>query len=45
LVIGQVKADAKSNEKTAIPKLLEELDLENAIVNIDAIACKSVSKN
>ena len=41
LVIGQVKAEAKSNEQTAIPKLLEDLDLENAIVSIDAIACNN----
>lgn len=45
LVIGQVKASAKSNEKTAIPKLLEELDLENAIVSIDAIACNNPIAN
>jgi predicted transposase YbfD/YdcC len=39
LVLGQKKADAKSNEKTAIPELLEELDLQGALVSIDAIAC------
>lgn len=38
LVLGQLKMDEKSNEKTAIPKLLEELDLKNTIVTIDAIA-------
>ncbi|MGH1339490.1 MAG: ISAs1 family transposase [Aureispira sp.] len=38
LVLGQLKASEKSNERTAIPKLLEQLDLENAIVTIDAIA-------
>lgn len=38
LVLGQLKADAKSNEKTAIPKLLNQLDLKNSIVTIDAIA-------
>jgi predicted transposase YbfD/YdcC len=39
LVLGQKKADEKSNEKTAIPELLEELDLQGALVSIDAIAC------
>jgi len=39
LVLGQLKIAEKSNEKTAIPKLIEILDLENAIVSIDAIAC------
>lgn len=36
LVLGQVKVDEKSNEITAIPKLLEVLDLEGCIVTIDA---------
>lgn len=39
LVLGQLKIDEKSSEKTAIPELIEMLDLENAIVSIDAIAC------
>lgn len=37
--LGQLKADAKSNEKTAIPELIAHLDIENALVSIDAIAC------
>lgn len=41
LSLGQVKVDEKSNEKTAIPKLLDGLDLENAVVSIDAAACNS----
>ena len=32
--------DAKSNEITAIPKLLEILDLQGAIVTIDALGCQ-----
>ena len=36
LVIGQVKADEKSNEITAIPNLLDVLYLKGAIVTIDA---------
>lgn len=38
LMLGQCKTDAKSNEKTAIPELLESLDLQGAVVSIDAIA-------
>ena len=37
LVIGQVKVDKKSNEKTAIPKLLELLEIEGCTVTIDAM--------
>ena len=37
LSIGQVKVDDKSNEITAIPDLLELLDIEEAIITIDAI--------
>lgn len=39
LVLGQQKVDNKSNEKTAIPDLLNSLDLTDSIVTIDAIAC------
>ena len=35
--IGQVKVDDKSNEITAIPDLLDLLDIEGAIITIDAI--------
>jgi predicted transposase YbfD/YdcC len=40
LVLGQVAVDGKSNEITAIPKLLELLDLSGALVTIDAIGCQ-----
>jgi len=40
LVLGQIATDAKSNEITAIPKLLELLDLKEAIVTIDAMGCQ-----
>jgi predicted transposase YbfD/YdcC len=40
LTLGQVAVDDKSNEITAIPKLLELLDLEGALVTIDAIGCQ-----
>ena len=36
VVLGQAKTEEKSNEKTAIPALLEELDLTGALVSIDA---------
>jgi predicted transposase YbfD/YdcC len=40
LVLGQVKVAEKSNEIIAIPKLLEMLSLEGAIVTIDAMGCQ-----
>jgi predicted transposase YbfD/YdcC len=40
VVLGQVKTDAKSNEITAIPKLLEILDIKGCIVTIDAAGCQ-----
>src|SRR5260370_20410155 len=40
LTLGQVAVDAKSNEITAIPLLLELLDLKNRIVTIDAMGCE-----
>lgn len=40
LVLGQVKTDEKSNEITAIPKLLEILSIENTVVTIDAMGCQ-----
>ena len=40
LSLGQVATDAKSNEITAIPELLELLDLEGTVVTIDAMGCQ-----
>jgi predicted transposase YbfD/YdcC len=40
LVLGQVKVAEKSNEIIAIPKLLELLTIEGAIVTIDAMGCQ-----
>lgn len=40
LILGQVKVDEKSNEITAIPELLEGLDVDGAIVTIDAMGCQ-----
>jgi predicted transposase YbfD/YdcC len=41
LVLGQTKVNEKSNEITAIPKLLEVLSIEGAIVTIDAMGCQT----
>ncbi|HEX4147010.1 MAG TPA: ISAs1 family transposase [Pirellulales bacterium] len=40
LTLGQVATEAKSNEITAIPLLLELLDLKGATVTIDAMGCQ-----
>jgi predicted transposase YbfD/YdcC len=40
LSLGQLAVDGKSNEITAIPALLELLDLAGAIVTIDAMGCQ-----
>lgn len=39
LILGQQKVDSKSNEKTAVPELLNSLDLKDSLVTIDAMAC------
>jgi len=41
IVLGQVKTDEKSNEITAIPKLLELLDISGCLVTIDAIGTQT----
>jgi len=41
LVLGQLKTAAKSNEITAIPDLLEVLDVSGCIVTIDAMGCQT----
>jgi predicted transposase YbfD/YdcC len=38
--LGQVTVDAKSNEITAIPKLLEILEISGCLVTIDAMGCQ-----
>jgi predicted transposase YbfD/YdcC len=40
LVLGQVAVAGKSNEITAIPKLLELLDVSGAMVSLDAMGCQ-----
>lgn len=40
MILGQVKTESKSNEITAIPTLLDMLELEGAIITIDAMGCQ-----
>jgi predicted transposase YbfD/YdcC len=40
LTLGQVAVEEKSNEITAIPALLELLDLQGALVTLDAMGCQ-----
>lgn len=40
LTLGQETVSEKSNEITAIPKLLKKIDIEDAIVTIDAMGCQ-----
>ena len=40
IALGQVATDAKSNEITAIPQLLEQIDLKGALITIDAMGCQ-----
>ena len=41
LSLGQLAVDAKSNEITAVPELLDLLDIEGDIVTIDAMGCQT----
>lgn len=41
MVLGQLKVDGKSNEITAIPQLLDVLDISGATVTLDAMGCQS----
>lgn len=38
--IGQIKVDDKSNEITAIPDLLDLINIKNSIITIDAMRCQ-----
>jgi len=43
--LGQVATEEKSNEITAIPELLNQINVKNAIVTIDAMGCqKKITK-
>ena len=46
MVLGQVATDKKSNEITAIPRLLELIDIKGCTVTIDAMGCqRSISQD
>jgi predicted transposase YbfD/YdcC len=40
IALGQVATEEKSNEITAIPQLLEQIDLANSLITIDAMGCQ-----
>jgi predicted transposase YbfD/YdcC len=40
IALGQVATDAKSNEITAIPLLLQQIELSDTIITIDAMGCQ-----
>jgi predicted transposase YbfD/YdcC len=40
LILGQVAISNKSNEITAIPELLNLLDIENKVISLDAMGCQ-----
>jgi predicted transposase YbfD/YdcC len=40
MVLGQIATDEKSNEITAVPKLLEMLSMKNTVVTTDALNCQ-----
>jgi predicted transposase YbfD/YdcC len=40
IALGQVATDAKSNEITAIPQLLEQIELQDTLITIDAMGCQ-----
>ncbi len=40
IALGQVATEAKSNEITAIPLLLEQIDLTGTLITIDAMGCQ-----
>ena len=41
LTLGQLKVEGKSNEITAIPQLLDMIDIEGATITIDAMGCQT----
>src|SRR3954453_2905418 len=40
VALGQVATEEKSNEITAIPQLLQQLELAHAVITIDAMGCQ-----
>lgn len=44
VTLGQLLVDGKSNEITAVPKLLRQLDVKGATVSLDAMGCQKKSR-
>jgi predicted transposase YbfD/YdcC len=45
ILLAQQPVENKSNEITAIPKILDEIDIQGAVITIDAMGCqKSIAK-
>lgn len=40
LTLGQMLVDSKSNEITAVPKLLRQIDVNGCVVSLDAMGCQ-----
>ena len=40
IALGQVATEAKSNEITAIPQLLKQIELTDSLITIDAMGCQ-----
>lgn len=40
VIMGQLKTENKSNEITAIPKLIDLLDIKGCLVTLDAMGCQ-----
>lgn len=45
MILGQLKTEEKSNEITAVPELLEWLDVKGCIVTLDAMHCQKKTVN
>lgn len=45
ILLGQVKVEQKSNEITAIPKLLETIEIKGCMITIDAMGCQKAVAN
>lgn len=41
LVLGQMAIDEKSNEITAVPELLDLLDIKGCVITADAMSCQT----
>ncbi len=45
IALGQIATEEKSNEITAIPDLIDQIDIQGAVVTIDAMGCqKEIAK-